>query len=152
MRHRKHTFKVGRTTGQRRALIANLLAGLFKSPNGRIKTTLTKAKELRRHADKMITAGKAGDLHNRRKAIATIGDVEAVSILFDEIAPKFADRPGGYTRIVKLAHARRGDGADLCFIELVGEETVAAPVATEEVVEEVVETEEASEETDSKED
>lgn len=141
MRHRNHTFKVGRTTGQRRALIANLLAGLFKSPNGRIKTTLTKAKELRRHADRMITAAKAGDLHNRRKAISKIGDVEAVQNLFDDIAPKFADRNGGYTRIVKLAHARRGDGADLCFIELVGEETVVAPKATtEEIVVDAEET------------
>ena len=151
MRHRKHTFKIGKSGAHRKAMISNLLASLFT--HSRINTTAVKAKELRRWADKMITCAKIGDLHNRRKAIAVVRDIEAVRVLFEEIAPKFKDRPGGYTRIVKLNN-RRGDGAEICFIELVEEEistkTKAAPAAKEEKakapVEEVVETETSEEE------
>ena len=151
MRHRKHTFKIGKSGAHRKAMIANMLASLFT--HNRINTTVVKAKELRRWADKMITCAKIGDLHNRRKAISVIRDIEAVRILFEEIAPKFKSRPGGYTRIVKLNN-RRGDGAELCFIELVEEEvsfkTKAAKPAKEEKaeapVEEAVEAEETAEE------
>jgi large subunit ribosomal protein L17 len=119
MRHRKHTFKIGKSGAHRKAMMANLITSLFT--HGRIKTTVVKAKELRRWAEKMITCGKTGDLHNRRKAISVIRDIDAVRLLFDEIAPKFKERQGGYTRIVKL-NTRKGDGAELCFIELVEEE------------------------------
>lgn len=160
MRHKKHTFKIGRTGAHRRAMMSNLLSGLFT--HGRIKTTVTKAKELRRWADKMVTCAKVGDLHNRRKAISTIRDIDAVRILFDEVAPRFGNRNGGYTRIVRIG-SRQGDGAELCFIELV-EELVEAPkakaapaapaeeapaaeeAAAEEVTEEAPAAEEASEE------
>ena len=134
MRHRKHTFKIGRSGAHRRALIANMVSSLFY--NGQVKTTLVKAKEVRRYAEKLITLGKKGDLHNRRLAIAKIRDKDAVKILFDEIAPKYAERPGGYTRIIKLGH-RRGDAAEMCILQLVGEELSAEPAAaaTEEAAE-----------------
>ena len=136
MRHRKHTFKIGKSGAHRKAMIANMLASLFT--HNRINTTVVRAKELRRWADKMITCAKIGDLHNRRKAIAVVRDIEAVRVLFEEIAPKFKERPGGYTRIVKLNN-RKGDGAETCFIELVEEEftpkTKAAPAKKEEKAE-----------------
>lgn len=144
MRHRKHRFKIGKSGAHRKAMLANMLTSLFT--HGRIKTTVVKAKELRRWADKMITCGKIGDLHNRRKAIAVVRDIEAVRELFDEIAPKFKERNGGYTRIVKL-NTRKGDGAELCFIELVEAEIKAKapkPAAEEPKVEETVEAEEAA--------
>ena len=152
MRHKKHSFKIGKSGAHRKAMLANMLTSLFE--HGRIKTTVVKAKELRRWADKMITCGKIGDLHNRRKAIAVVRDIEAVRTIFDEIAPKFKDRNGGYTRIVRL-NTRKGDGAELCFIELVEEEIKSkAPKAkaeeapaeepkVEETVEAPAETEEA---------
>ena len=151
MRHRKHTFKIGKSGAHRKAMIANMLASLFT--HNRINTTVVRAKELRRWADKMITCAKIGDLHNRRKAIAVVRDIEAVRILFEEIAPKFKERPGGYTRIVKLKN-RKGDGAEICFIELVEEEltpkTKAAPakkeVKAEAPAEEAVEAETTEEE------
>ena len=151
MRHRKHTFKIGKSGAHRKAMISNLLASLFT--HSRINTTVVKAKELRRWADKMITCAKIGDLHNRRKAISVVRDIEAVRILFEEIAPKFKERPGGYTRIVKLNN-RKGDGAEICFIELVEEEftpkTKATPAAkakkAEAPAEEAVEADSAEEE------
>ena len=118
MRHRKYTFKIGRTSSHRKAMMANMLSSLFQ--HGKIKTTITKAKELRRRADKMITCAKAGDLHNRRKAISVIRDVDSVKYLFDEIAPRYTERLGGYTRIVRLGY-RNGDKAEICYIELVEE-------------------------------
>jgi large subunit ribosomal protein L17 len=150
MRHRKHTFKIGRSGAHRKAMMANMLTSLFR--HGRIKTTVVKAKELRRWADKMITCAKIGDLHNRRKAISVMrpnfqSEIEKniINVLFDEIAPKFKERTGGYTRIVKL-NTRKGDGAELCFIELVEEEInskksekPAAKEATATPVEEVTE-------------
>ena len=119
MRHKKHTFKIGRSGAHRRAMIGNMLASLFTVENGRIKTTVTKAKELRRWADKMITLAKKGDLSSRRQAIATIRDIDAVRALFDEIAQQYTSRQGGYTRIVRIGN-RIGDNAETCFIELVG--------------------------------
>ena len=108
--------KLGRTTGQRRALLRHLTTALIR--HGRIETTEHKAKELRSTAEKMITLGKQGDLAARRMALAYILDEAVVKTLFDEIAPKYKDRNGGYTRIIKGA-PRRGDAALMCYIELV---------------------------------
>ena len=133
MRHRKHTFKIGRTSGHRKALLANAVCSLIE--HGRIKTTLVKAKEIRRVAEKMVTFGKIGTLHTRKLAIATLHQVDKVRTLFDVIAPGFKERPGGYTRIMKLG-PRIGDAAEMCLIEFVeNDETVkarnAAPAAEE---------------------
>ena len=108
--------KLGRTNGQRRALMRQLTTSLIR--HGRIETTEHKAKELRSTAEKMITLGKQGDLAARRQALAYILDETVVKNLFDEIAPKYAERNGGYTRIIKGA-PRRGDAALMCYIELV---------------------------------
>ena len=116
MRHRVHTFKIGRTGAHRKAMLANMACSLFE--NGQIKTTLTKAKELRRFAEKLITLGKKGDLHRRRLAIAKMRSVSHVKVLFDEIAPQYKERNGGYTRIIKTG-TRRGDAAEMCIIQLV---------------------------------
>ena len=125
MRHRKHTFKIGRTSGHRKALLANAVCSLIE--HGRIKTTLVKAKEIRRVAEKMVTFGKIGTLHTRKLAIATLHQVDKVRTLFDVIAPGFKERPGGYTRIMKLG-PRKGDAAEVVIIELVTE-PVKAKVA-----------------------
>ena len=116
MRHRVDTFKIGRTSAHRRALVANMASSLFFS--GRIETTLVKAKELRRFAEKLITVGKKGDIHNRRLAFAKLRSRDAVKHLFDVVAPEYAERNGGYTRIYKLGF-RRGDAAEMCLIQLV---------------------------------
>lgn len=108
--------KLGRPTSHRVAMLRNLTASLLK--NGRIETTETRAKELRKVAEKMITLGKRGDLHARRQALAYIYEKEVVANLFEEIAPKYADRNGGYTRILKKG-PRRGDAAEMVIIELV---------------------------------
>ena len=108
--------KLGRNTGQRRALLRHLTTALIR--HGRIETTEQKAKELRSTAEKMITLGKKGDLAARRQAAAYILDEAVVKQLFDDIAPKYMDRNGGYTRIIKGA-PRRGDAAMMCYIELV---------------------------------
>lgn len=128
MRHRKHTFKIGRSGAHRKAMIANMVSSVFY--HGQVQTTLVKAKEVRRFVDKLITLGKKGGLHERRQAIAKIRDIDAVKILFDEIAPKYADRPGGYTRIIKLGQ-RRGDAAEMCILQLVEAEVTTAPVKEE---------------------
>ncbi len=135
MRHRKHTFKIGRTSAHRKSLLANAVCSLIE--HGRITTTLVKAKEIRRVAEKMVTYGKIGTLHTRKLAIATLHQVDKVRTLFDVIAPGFKDRPGGYTRIMKLG-PRIGDAAEMAIIEFVeNDATVAArrkeaPVAAEE--------------------
>ena len=108
--------KLGRTTGQRRALMRHLTTALIR--HGRIETTEQKAKELRSTAEKMITLGKRGDLAARRQAMAYMLDETVVKNLFDEVAPKYKNRSGGYTRIIKGA-PRRGDAAMMCYIELV---------------------------------
>jgi large subunit ribosomal protein L17 len=97
-------------------MLRNLVTDLLRE--GRIMTTDSKAKEARKIAEKMITLGKRGDLHARRQALAVIFDEDVVKKLFDEIAPKYAERNGGYTRILKLG-PRQGDGAELVFLELV---------------------------------
>jgi len=111
--------KLGRTAAARRALFRNSVTSLFM--NKRICTTLSKAKEIRPIAEKLITMAKAGDLHHRRLAAQYIATPEALQVLFNEIGPAFAERPGGYTRILKLG-ARRGDASEMAIIELVGME------------------------------
>ena len=108
--------KLGRTTPHRRAMLRNLTTDLLRE--GRIETTVTRAKETRRMAEKMITLGKRGDLHARRQALAYIFDESVVTKVFEEIALEYADRQGGYTRILKKG-PRRGDGAEMAIIELV---------------------------------
>lgn len=108
--------KLGRPTDHRLAMLRNLVTSLLRE--GRIETTLTRAKETRRIAERMITLGKRGDLHSRRLALAYIYDEDVVTKLFNEIAPKYADRNGGYTRIIKVG-PRRGDAAEKAIIELV---------------------------------
>jgi large subunit ribosomal protein L17 len=119
MRHRVHGRKLGRPTPHRRALLRNLCTSLFEQE--RITTTVEKAKEIRPLAEKLITLGKDGGLHARRQASAQLLNAAVVKKLFDTIASRFADRGGGYTRIVKLGY-RQGDGADLAVIELLGSE------------------------------
>ncbi|MDR1798050.1 MAG: 50S ribosomal protein L17 [Clostridiales Family XIII bacterium] len=108
--------KLGRDSAHRKAMLRNLVTDLLRE--GRITTTDTRAKEAGRMAEKMITLGKRGDLHARRQALAYIFDESVVKKLFEEIAPKYAERNGGYTRILKLG-PRRGDGAEEVFLELV---------------------------------
>ena len=108
--------KLGRESAHRKAMLRNLVTDLLRE--GRIQTTEHRAKEARRQAEKMITLGKRGDLHARRQAMAYIFDESVVTKLFEEIAPKYADRQGGYTRILKLG-PRQGDAAESVFLELV---------------------------------
>ncbi len=110
------TRKLNLPTDQRMALLRNLVTSLLES--GRIETTVTRAKETRSLAEKMITLGKANTLHSRRQALAFITKEDVVKKLFDEIAPKYADRNGGYTRVVKTG-PRRGDAAPMAIVELV---------------------------------
>ena len=108
-------------------MLANMVSSLFA--NGKIETTLVKAKAARSFAEKMITLGKKGDIHNRRQAFSKLRNKDAVKLLFDEIAPGYATRNGGYTRILKLGK-RRGDAAEMCILALV-EASVEAPKADE---------------------
>lgn len=108
--------KLGRPTAHRKLMLRNLTTSLLKT--GKITTTETRAKETRKLAEKMITLGKRGDLHARRQALSFITDETVVTNVFEEIAPKYADRNGGYTRIMKLG-PRRGDAAEMVIIELV---------------------------------
>lgn len=108
--------KLGRDSAHRKAMLRNLVTDLLRE--GRIQTTECRAKEARRQAEKMITLGKRGDLHARRQALAYIYDESVVTKLFEEIAPQYEDRQGGYTRILKLG-PRRGDAAEVVFLELV---------------------------------
>lgn len=118
MRHRKHTFKIGRSGAHRKALLANQVCSLINE--GQIRTTVVKAKETRRLAERMVTLGKIGDLHHRRLAISRLRNKEAVAALFAEVAPKFSSRDGGYTRIIRLGE-RIGDGAEMCILQWVEE-------------------------------
>ncbi len=119
MRHKRIGRKLGVTTKHRKAMFRNMVTDFFRFD--KIKTTDTRAKELRRIAEKLITLAKDGSLHKRRQAAAYIRDNEVLKKLFDEIAPKFKDRPGGYTRITKLGF-RRGDSSPVSIIELVEED------------------------------
>ena len=116
MRHRKKGRKLQRTASHRRAMLRNLATSLFRYE--RIETTTAKAKELRPYAERLITLARRGDLHARRLVARRIQDREILGKLFDEIASRYAERPGGYTRILKLG-TRKGDAAEISLIELV---------------------------------
>ena len=108
--------KLGRTSDHRKAMLRAMVTYLLE--NGQIETTVTRAKEVRSMAEKMITIAKTNDLHSKRQALAYITTEDVVKKLFDDIAPKYADRNGGYTRIVKIG-PRRGDAAPMAIVELV---------------------------------
>lgn len=118
MRHRAKGRQLSRTAEHKKALLRNMAASLFR--HERIVTTEAKAKELRPYAERLITLARRGDLHARRQVERRIQDREVLGRLFSEIGPRFAARPGGYTRILKLGH-RAGDGADIARIELLAE-------------------------------
>ena len=141
MRHRKAGFKLGRTTAHRKATLRNLAAGLFE--HGQITTTIPKAKAVQPFVERLITLAKRGDLHSRRLLASRLQDrvmtgdesvlernrygelrkgPKLVKHIFDEVAPRYQDRPGGYTRIIKLDQRRKGDGGELCVLQFVGDE------------------------------
>jgi large subunit ribosomal protein L17 len=147
VRHARSGKKLGRDSAHRKALYSNLAGALIE--HGRIKTTVTKAKAVKPIAEQMITLGRRGDLHARRQATAFLRSRDVVHKLFADVAPLFKDRPGGYTRIVKIG-PRQGDAAEMAYLELVNEEYVAAqreertpePVAAAEPVDEAAADEE----------
>jgi large subunit ribosomal protein L17 len=116
MNHNKSYRKLGRRSDHRKAMLMNLTISLLREE--RLETTVTRAKELRKFAERMVTLGKKGDLSARRRAFAFLRDDAVVAKLFAEVAPKYAERNGGYTRIIKTS-VRRGDSAELAIIELV---------------------------------
>ena len=132
MRHQNAGKKLGRDSAHRKALYSNLAGALIE--HGRIKTTVTKAKAVKPLAEQMITLGRRGDLHARRQATAFLRSRDVVHHLFAEVAPRFKDRPGGYTRIIRLG-PRPGDAAEMVYLELVDDEyapkerAAAAPAA-----------------------
>jgi large subunit ribosomal protein L17 len=121
MRHRNAGYKLGRNTSHRRALLRNLVTSILMED--RVETTVTKAKAARPHVEKLITLGKKGDVHSRRQALAYLQTREAVTRLFEIVAPRYGDRNGGYLRIMRSGF-QRGDGAEKAFIELLGAEQV----------------------------
>ena len=149
MRHRVYGRKLGRKTNHRKAMFRNMAVALFT--HGQITTTVPKAKSLRPFVERLITMAKKGDLHNRRRAISALGGDKNMMVaedgegiernrfgelqkapkivkhLFEEIGPRYEDRTGGYTRIIRLGINRLGDGTDLCVIQLVGQEDEDAP-------------------------
>jgi len=129
MRHQKKTIKLGHTAEHRKALLANQVCSLIE--HQRIKTTLAKARAVRPLAERMVTLGKNGSIHARRTALAALRQKNAVKKLFDDIAPRSAERNGGYTRIVKLGY-RKSDSARMAFIEWVDMTEVVEEKATEE--------------------
>ncbi len=120
MRHRKKTVKLNRTASHRRALLANLVSSLVRQEA--IVTTRAKARAAQPLAEKMVTLARAGTLAGRRRAVSVLRDKEAVRKLFAEIGPRFSDREGGYTRLLKLARPRRGDGAELVRLAFIDAE------------------------------
>jgi large subunit ribosomal protein L17 len=119
MRHRNAGFKLGRNTSHRRALLRNLVTSILLED--RVETTITKAKAARPHVERLITLGKKGDLHSRRQALSYLQTREAVTRLFDTVAPRYGERAGGYLRIVRTGF-QKGDGAEKAYIELLGAE------------------------------
>lgn len=117
MRHGKKINHLGRKSAHRHALLSNMASSLIL--NKRITTTVAKAKALRKYVEPLITKAKDDTMHSRRTVFSYLQDKESVSTLFGEVASKIADRPGGYTRIIKLADNRLGDNAEMCLIELV---------------------------------
>ena len=126
MRHGKKIAKLGRTAPHRKAMLSNMMASLFI--NERVTTTQTRAKELKRTAERVLTCAKKGDLHARRQVLRVIADKQVVAKLFDELGPRYKSRNGGYTRVIKLG-PRRGDGAFMSIVELVDRPGVAAEEA-----------------------
>ena len=126
MRHARTGKKLGRDAAHRKALYSNLAGALIT--HGRIQTTEAKAKAVKPFAEKMITLGKRGDLHARRQALSALRSNDVVHRLFADIAPRFSERPGGYTRIVRIG-PRQGDAAEMVYLELVDFEPVATPLA-----------------------
>ncbi len=134
MRHQRSGKKLGRDAAHRKALYSNLAGALIE--HGRIRTTVTKAKAVKPIAEQMITLGRRGDLHARRQAVAFLRSKDVVHKLFAEVGPRYKDRPGGYSRIIKIG-PRPGDAAEMAYLELVDEpitprprrERAAAPVA-----------------------
>ena len=122
MRHQKSGRQLSRNSSHRWALMRNMITSLLREE--KIKTTDPKAKELRRWVERVITLGKRGDLHARRQVLSIVYDKTVVKKLFDTIGPRFKDRPGGYTRIIKLG-VRHGDAAQMALIELVGNEATS---------------------------
>ena len=116
MRHQRAGKKLGRDSAHRKALYANLAGALIE--HGRIKTTVTKAKAVKPIAERMITLGRRGDLHARRQAVAFLRSKDVVHRLFAEVGPRYADRPGGYSRIIRIG-PRPGDAAEMVYLELV---------------------------------
>jgi large subunit ribosomal protein L17 len=116
VRHQRSGKKLGRDSAHRRALYANLAGALIE--HGRVRTTVAKAKAVRPIAEQMITLGRRGDLHARRQALAYLRSQDVVHKLFSDVGPRFADRPGGYSRIVKIG-PRQGDAAEMAYLELV---------------------------------
>jgi len=116
MRHRRTGRKLGRTSAHRKAMLRNMVTSLLE--HGRIHTTTPKAKELRPLAERLITLGKRGDLHARRRALRVVRDPRVVHRLFKEIAPRYQGRTGGYVRVVHMGR-RKGDGAWLSMVELI---------------------------------
>lgn len=129
MRHQRSGKKLGRSSAQRRALYSNLAGALIE--HGRIKTTEAKAKAVKPIAEQMITLGRRGDLHARRQALSFLRSQDVVHKLFADVGPRFAERPGGYSRIVKIG-PRAGDAAVMVYLELVDfvPEASVAPAAT----------------------
>jgi len=125
MRHARSGKKLGRDSAHRKALYSNLAGALIE--HGRIETTEAKAKAVKPFAERMITLGKRGDIHARRLALAALRSNDVVHQLFADVAPRFADRPGGYTRIVKLG-PRQGDAAHMAYLELVDYEPIVTPL------------------------
>jgi large subunit ribosomal protein L17 len=119
MRHRKAGFKLGRNTSHRRATLRNLVTSIILED--RVETTVVKAKAARPHVERLITLGKRGDLHARRQALAYLQTRDAVTRLFDTVAPRYGDRNGGYLRIIRSGY-QKGDGAETAFIEMLGVE------------------------------
>lgn len=136
MRHLKAGKRLGRTTAHRKALMRNLVTSLLK--HGQIKTTVTKAKEMRKEFDKMITLAKRGDLHARRQALAFVQEKNVVAKLFEEFGPLYQDRNGGYTRIYKTGN-RLGDNAEMALIQMVDLNEEEAPKKAKAKIAEVTE-------------
>ncbi|MFN2469136.1 MAG: 50S ribosomal protein L17 [Gaiellaceae bacterium] len=126
MKHQRAGKKLGRDSAHRKALYSNLAGALIE--HGRIRTTEAKAKAVKPIAEQMITLGRRGDIHARRQALAYLRSQDVVHKLFADVAPRFADRPGGYSRIVKLG-PRQGDSAAMVYLELVDHEPGGSPVA-----------------------
>ncbi len=132
MRHNKSGRRLGRKPDHRQHMMRNMVTSFFQ--NEKITTTVTRAKELRKLVDRMITLGKRGDLHARRQALQVIRDQKTVAKLFEMIAPRYATRPGGYSRIIRLDN-RQGDNAEMAIIELVEEEFTPKQKKVEPAVE-----------------